>query len=227
MRSHRFDSSALVDGCKAAWPICLGYMPIGLALGVLAEKAGLTPFQTGMMSLLVYAGGAQFIAVSMIAAAASPWAIILTTFTVNLRHLLMSSALFLKLEKASGSKLALLAYGITDESFAVNLERYRQGAWNIDRVLVVNHSTNLVWIASTMLGACGGRFIPPGALGIDYALSAMFICLLVFQLRGRIYVVTAILSGMLAVLLALLLPGNYYIVLAAVVAAAVGLLLRS
>lgn len=220
------DTQTLTEGCRAAWPICLGYLPIGLALGVLAEKAGLSPLQTGLMSLLVYAGSAQFIAVSMIAAAASPLAIVLTTFMVNLRHLLMSAALMLKLEKTTSFRLAWLAYGVTDESFAVNLEKYRRGNWNLQRALVVNHSTNLVWIGSTVAGAWGGRFIPAGALGMDYALAAMFISLLVFQLRGRLYVLTALLSGGLALLLAQILSGNYYIVLAAGLAASIGLLLR-
>jgi 4-azaleucine resistance transporter AzlC len=80
------------QGLQAGWPICLGYIPIGLAFGVLAQKAGLSPLHIGLMSALVFAGSAQFIAVSMLAAGASATAIILTTFVVNLRHVLMSTA---------------------------------------------------------------------------------------------------------------------------------------
>ena len=80
-----------IDGVGAAWPICIGYIPIGLALGVIAQKAGLSPSEIGVMSLLVFAGSSQFIAVSMLSAGADIAAIILTTFMVNLRHLLMSS----------------------------------------------------------------------------------------------------------------------------------------
>ena len=83
----------LRDGAYAAWPICLGYFPIGLALGVLAQKAGLPWWAVAMMSVLVFAGSAQFICVAMLAAGASIPGIILTTFVVNLRHTLMSSAL--------------------------------------------------------------------------------------------------------------------------------------
>ena len=77
---------ALVEGSAAAWPICLGYVPIGLAFGVLAQKVGLHPFEIGLMSVLVFAGSSQFIGISMMAAGAAPGAIILTTFMVNLRH---------------------------------------------------------------------------------------------------------------------------------------------
>jgi len=57
-------TSTLKDGIRAAWPICLGYVPIGLAFGVLAQKAGLSPLAIGLMSLLVFAGSSQFIAVA-------------------------------------------------------------------------------------------------------------------------------------------------------------------
>ena len=78
------------QGLSAAWPICLGYFPIGLSLGVLAQKGGLAPWQMAAMSILVFAGGSQFIAVAMLGVAASPVAIVSTVFMVNLRHLLMS-----------------------------------------------------------------------------------------------------------------------------------------
>jgi len=87
------NGSTLFRGMAAAWPICLGYAPIGLAFGVLAQKAGLTPLEIGLMSVIVFAGSSQFIAVSMLAAGASVFSIVTTTFIVNLRHFLMSSAL--------------------------------------------------------------------------------------------------------------------------------------
>ena len=92
--------------------------------------------------------------------------------------------------------------------------------------MVVNHSANLAWIISTVLGGVGGQFIPAGAFGIDYALIAMFICLLIFQLKGRIYVMTAVVASVAAVSLALVIPGNAYIVLASIIAATVGLIAK-
>jgi 4-azaleucine resistance transporter AzlC len=197
-----------------------------MAFGVLAQKAGLSPLEIGMMSFLVFAGSAQFIAVSMLTAGASTVAIILTTFMVNLRHVLMSSSLAVFLQNEKRAKLSLMAYGVTDESFAVNHPRWDQGRWDIDRTLVVNHVANLVWIISTVCGGLGGQFIPAGALGIDYALIAMFICLLIFQLKGMIYVVTAIIAGGVAVVLAVLMPGNAHIILASIVAATVGVVIK-
>ena len=214
--------SGIVQGLISAWPICLGYIPVGLALGVIAQKAGLHPLEIGFMSLLVFAGSAQFIAVSMLSTGAGAASIIFTTFAVNLRHLLMSSSLALHLGNASKRILSLFAYGVTDESFGVNISKFRDENWDIKRALVVNHATNITWVTSTIIGGYGGQLIPAGAFGIDYALTAMFIGLLVIQLKGRKYVMTAVIAGALAIILSLALPGYLYIVLASVVAATVG-----
>ena len=219
-------SSVFKEGLTAGWPICLGYLPIGLAFGVLGQKAGLTPLQIGLMSVMVFAGSSQFIAASMLAAGASAPAIIATTFMVNLRHLLMSSALAVYLKDARRRWLALYAYGVTDESFAVNLPRFSAGDWSLSKALVVNHSANLTWFVSTVSGSVVGQFIPEGAFGIDYALIAMFICLLVYQIRERIHLITAVIAGLTAVVLARIIPGNSYIIIASITAATAGLIIR-
>jgi 4-azaleucine resistance transporter AzlC len=216
----------LIAGMKAAWPICVGYVPIGLAFGVLAQKAGIQPLAIGAMSLLVFAGSAQFIAVSMLSAGADPVSIILTTFIVNLRHILMSSSLSVYLQNCSRKFLSLAAYGVTDESFAVNLTRFRTGSWTPREALAVNQISNAAWISSTIVGGYCGELIPEGSFGIDYALSAMFISLLVLQLRGRLYILTALISGFLAVLLSVLLPGNVHVMTASLLAATLGFLIK-
>ena len=219
-------SSVLRNGLAAAWPICLGYLPIGMALGVLGQKAGLHPLAIGFMSLIVFAGSAQFIAVSMLSTGMPPLTIVMTTFVVNLRHLLMSSALAVPFKGRSRGLLTVFAYGVTDESFAVNYPKLIEGNWKIEHALVVNHAANLTWIVSTVAGGYGGQYIPEGAFGIDYALIAMFICLLIFQLRGRIYLITAFIAGLTAVGLSLLLPGNWHIILASILAATLGTILK-
>ncbi len=218
--------SILNDGLRAAWPIFVGYVPIGLAFGVLAQKAGLSALAVGLMSALVFAGSSQFIAVAMLGAGAGIASIVATTFAVNLRHLLMSSALSVHLKGVRRRWLTLFAYGITDESFALNLVRFREGGWDWRRALTVNHATNAAWVTSTVAGALGGALIPAHAFGIDYALMGMFLCLLVYQLRGRIYVLTALIAGAAAVAISLMIPGNSYIVAASVIAATAGLFIR-
>ena len=224
--SNASNSGQVRAGLVAAWPICLGFFPIGLSLGVLAQKGGLAPWQIGLMSLVVFAGGSQFIAVAMIGSGASLAAIVSTTFMINLRHLLMSSALSVHLPGVSRRFLALFAYGVTDESFAVNMARFNGGGWNRVSALVLNQITNATWFFSSVTGAYVGQFIPAGSLGIDYALTGMFICLLVFQLRGAIFAVTALIAALCSVVAYLWLPGNAYVIVSSCLAATAGYLLK-
>jgi predicted branched-subunit amino acid permease len=145
---------------------------------------------------------------------------------VNLRHLLMSSALAAHFPGVSRRFLALFAYGVTDESFAVNMARFNQGGWNRHSALVVNQATNATWFFSTLAGAYAGQFIPAASLGIDYALTGMFICLLVFQLRGAIFVATALIAILCSVAAYLWLPGNAYVIVASCLAATAGFALK-
>lgn len=204
----------------------MGYFPIGMSLGVLAQKSGLAPWQVALMSLLVFAGGSQFIAVAMLEAKGAPVAIVITTFMVNLRHLLMSSSLSLHFPNASRRFLALFAYGVTDESFAVNMSRFSQGGWSHYSALTLNHAANATWFFSTIAGTYVGQFIPTGAFGIDYALTGMFICLLVFQLKNAVAAATAVVAAVCSIVVYLLLPGNAYVIVASCTAATVGFALK-
>jgi len=219
-------SSSLAQGLLAIWPICVGYIPLGLAMGVLGEKAGLTPVQVCFMSLCVFAGSGQFIAVSMITAGASIPAIVLTTFIVNLRHLLMSSSLAVHYQGACRKKITMLSYGIVDETFAVNLNQLKNGPWGIDKAIVASYAAFFSWVASTTMGCFFGRFIPENAFGLNYALTAMFITLLIYQLNGPIFTLTAVIAGAVAVGLSLVMPGNAYIIIATLFAATAGVIIK-
>jgi predicted branched-subunit amino acid permease len=138
----------------------------------------------------------------------------------------MSSSLAVFLQGVNRTKLSLYAYGITDESFAVNNTKFNESDWDLNRSLVVNHAANTTWVVSTIIGGFSGQFIPEHAFGIDYALIAMFICLLVFQLRGRKYVIASIIAGVSAVFFSIFIPGNAYIILGAVFAATLGVFIK-
>lgn len=210
---------------SAAAPIWIGYAAVGVPFGVLAAKQGLSPLMIALMSLIVFAGSSQFIAVSMIGSGAGILSIVITTFMVNLRHVLMSSTLALHLKGQPKGLLSLFAYGVTDESFAVNLTRFNQGDWDIRRSLIVNQSANAVWFISTVAGGYLGAFIPAGALGIDYALTAMFLSLLVIQITSRLIAGIALFSGAMAVLLSRMAPGNWYVIVATMIAATLGVVI--
>ena len=106
-------------GCKNAIPIAFGYIPMGIGYAALALKAGFNPFQTVSFSILVYAGAGEIIGATMVANGATAIAIILTNFVVNLRYMVMNTAVYNKMEENSLPLNVLSAHLVTDESFAM------------------------------------------------------------------------------------------------------------
>lgn len=189
-------------GVTRALPIVLGYIPIGFAFGVLAQKNGISVLNAVLMSLLVYAGSAQLIAVGLLGAGASPLSVILTTFIVNLRHLLLSAALAPFLTRWSKTRLAAFAFELTDEAFAAHAARFPQEEPDPAETFALNVTAQSAWVLGSGLGALAGQRIPTvEPLGLDYALPALFITLLVLQIKRRVQIGVALITGALAVVL--------------------------
>src|SRR5699024_4834733 len=102
----------------AGIPVAIGYIPIAIAYGALGVASGLTWWHTVLMSFLVYAGAAQFMAVGMLAAGAGALQIVIATFVLNFRHIIMSLSLFDHLRSFALPRRVAAALGITDETFA-------------------------------------------------------------------------------------------------------------
>lgn len=214
-------------GVSRAMPITLGYVPIGFAYGVLAQKAGLSAFNTLAMSIFVYAGSSQLIAVGLFAAVTAPLSIILTTFVVNLRHMLMASALAPYLSRWGKFELSAFAYEITDESFALHSIEFPKRKPNATESLALNMTAQISWIFGSWLGMVAGGLITDVKLfALDYALPAMFIALLMMQLKDRIQLMVAIATGILAVALLLAGLSQWYVIIATIIGASLGVVLE-
>lgn len=218
---------AFRQGIKGATPVVLGYVPIGLAFGVLAAQAGLNAWEVFFMSLLVYAGSSQFIAVGMIATGASLGAIVLTTFLVNSRHFLMSASMVPYLKNFETNLLALIGFGITDETYAVAMGHVADGQKPPGFFLGLNLTSQLTWIVSTVLGNLAGNVIPdPRLFGLHFALPAMFIGLLVIQMRERLSILIALVAIILSLMFKKIIPGNWNVILAGVITATIGVVIE-
>jgi 4-azaleucine resistance transporter AzlC len=217
------DDGQFQEGARAALPIVLGYLPVGMAFGVLARQAGLSPFESGSMSLLVYAGASQFIAVEMLSKGMAWIPIVLTTFFINLRHLLMSSTVSLYFPGQSLRTMGLLSAQLTDESFAVAMADPSRISNRPRYLFALQMTSQLAWITGSVAGALFGSFLHSSSYGIPFAMPALFICLLVLQLKSRIHFCVMGLACILSLFFRTYLPGNWYIVIAAVFAAVAGL----
>ena len=172
-------------------PIAIGYLALGIACGILAQQAGLTPLEALGMSVLVFAGSGQFIGIAMMAQGAALVSIGLTIFIVNLRHLLFSSTLMNFFNGRSKNFLIGYAHGITDETFAVNLNAFET-------------ETDPRWTCEEAL--------------VSYLLIAMFLGIWVNYLTDRKMIITGLVSGLLAILLSQIVPYKLHIVLATLAA---------
>ena len=187
-------------GVRFALPIVVGYVPIGFAFGVLADKAGLSHSNTMLMSLLVYAGSSQLIAIGLFEAQAPAFSIIFTTFVVNLRHLLLSAAISPFLQGWRRSEIAAFAFELTDETFAIHSLRIASDKQSKAEAFGINMTAQVGWVFGTWLGLMAGQYLSNiEPLALDYALPAMFLALIVLQIKDRIHIVVALLSGAVSV----------------------------
>ncbi len=212
--------TGFLRGARLALPIVLGYLPVGFAFGVLAVQAGMTPVTAALMSLFVYAGSGQLIAAQLFGAGVGVASIVLTTFIVNLRHLLMSASLTPYLNRWSKPLQAWFGFELTDESFAANLARFSTSGVSRNEALGLNASAHAGWITGSIMGALFDSAIGDvRPLGLDYALPAMFIALLLphFAVPGRL--LAACSGAFLSLVFALAGAGQWSVILATVCAA--------
>ncbi|MHB1391503.1 MAG: AzlC family ABC transporter permease [Clostridia bacterium] len=178
------DGKSFKSGLKAGVPIAIGYLPIAIAFGVLAKTLGIPSIIAMLMSLIVFAGASQFVGIKLMSLGALPIEIVLATFILNLRHFLMTSYIAQNLEKGTSKKLMpILAFGITDETFAVaSIER--KGEISPKFMLGLNLMAFSFWNIGTLAGLLMSSWIPEYIIsGMGIALYAMFIGLVVPSMR--------------------------------------------
>lgn len=172
-------------GVKETIPTVLGYIGIGLAFGIIAHTSGFTALEATLMSLLVYTGAGEFALVSMYAAGSSVFAIALAVTLMSSRMLLMSLTLAPKFKVERLVKNLWLGFLLTDETFALAITKlnYTDGKLSYDWLNASNLMAYLTWAGSSCLGALLGSLVPDTkALGLDFAVAAMFLGLLYLQL---------------------------------------------
>jgi len=214
-------------GVRDTFPLLVGALPFGLIYGALGIASGLSPLATAAMSLVVFAGSAQFIAVSLVAIQTPVLVIALTTLVVNARHMLYSATLAPKLKGLGLRWLLPLGFWLTDESFVVAAKGFEERATLEDRKWYLLGSelamyTN--WFAATSLGILAGQAIEdPASWGLDFALVVTFLGMLVPMVKDRPELLAVVVAGVTAVL-ANGLPHRAGLLLAAVLGILAGVL---
>jgi 4-azaleucine resistance transporter AzlC len=184
----------LFNALKYSVPVLLGYMAIGVAFGLLLVDAGYPWWLAPVMSVIMYAGAGQYIAVGLFAAGTSLWEAVLVQLVVNARHMAYGLSL-LKRFKNAGPYRYYLIYALTDETFALlsslpedgEGEKSFTGAEGSGKnrgrfMFYVALLDQSYWVAGSAIGAAAGTLIPFNFEGIGFALTALFVVLMIEQI---------------------------------------------
>ena len=194
-------SQEFLHGCRDILPLIVGAIPFGIIFGTLAIGAGLSGWQAMGMSALVFAGSAQFIAITLITGGVGASVVLLTTFVVNLRHALYSASMQPFVRHLPGRWRVPLAFWLTDEAFAVIQHRYARDDASPHKhwfFLGAALTMYLSWQLATLAGiAFIGIAVPMMRTRpqVASALVAAVVALLTWELPYKLGLIAAALAG--------------------------------
>jgi predicted branched-subunit amino acid permease len=202
--------SVFLAAFKYSFPVLLGYLAIGIAFGLLMTDAGYPWWLSLVMSLIMYAGAGQFIAVGLFAAGAGLWEACLVQLVVNARHIAYGLTMMKRFRGAPWFCRWYLVFGLTDETFALlsslpaggeenpaeggdgtpargagvsdSRSPIPAGAGRTQFMFLVTLLDQSYWVGGSVIGAAAGTLIPFNAGGIGFALTALFVVLMVEQM---------------------------------------------
>lgn len=175
------NSHCIRRAVKDTLPVMTGYLFLGFGFGVVMERSGFGLPWALSLSLFLYAGSMQYVAVGLLTTGADLLTVALTTFLVNARHLFYGISMVEAYARVPGKPY--LIFGLTDETYSLVSQPGRAQAG--DRycfwVTLLDHT---YWVAGTALGSVAGKWIPINYEGIDFVLTALFVTIFVEQWLG-------------------------------------------
>ncbi len=212
------------EGLVSGFPVVVCYFPVAVAFGLLSKNTGVSFIDTTLFSLIVFAGASQFMALDLIKSGAAMGNIVLATFLLNLRHMMMSASLSVKMREIKKHWLIFIAFGVTDETFSVTSLSDKK--LKVPYLLTFHSVSHAAWVLGTVTGYLAGSILPisvQNSLGVG--LYAMFAALLVPEIRKSLPVLLlSILSGLIYAVITWsgIIPSSWSLVTAIVAASFIG-----
>ena len=201
------DRISFLKGMRDGVPIALGYFAVAFTLGITAGKAGMNALQSSLMSAMMLASAGEFAAISMIGSGAGVMEMIVTTVVINMRYLLMSSALSQKVQpNRPFLHRIFMSYAVTDEIFGISMTVpgklnpfYQYGAASVAAP---------GWVLGTFLGTMVGMILPaPVMSAMSVAIYGMFLAVVIPPARKNKIIATVVVISMSVSLLFQSIPG--------------------
>ncbi len=189
--------SAIVASLRAALPVMLGYVVIGLPCGIMENTIGFSPLMCFVLSCTFYSGAGQFMIPNLWLSGAPLYSIIASVSFVNTRQILYSAAFSPYFSKVGKALSFFFSATVTDESFGVNMEQFQTDeSWSATRALLVNLFCMFTWCTANALGCALGAVIDLPLAITSFAMTSIFICLLAGQRLTRQTAVVMIVSAL-------------------------------
>lgn len=218
------NKKVIFRGASAIMPLCTGDFPFSFIVGALSVSAGMSVWQSTAWSAIVIAGSAQMLALNMLKTGATLGVIIFTTLIINLRHVLYSASISGTVREASFFKKCFMSYALTDEVYATTVKEMEGNKQ--DKYLFYGSAMITfwaIWVLADFLGALVGASFPNiEKYGLDFAMVAAFIAIVVPQIKSQACTVAAVVAAVSGVLL-VILPYSLGIVVASVLGVLAGL----
>lgn len=162
-------------------PVLTGYVFLGFGFGILLHQSGYGVLWAAAMSLFIYAGSMQYVAVSLLAGGAGLLTAALTTVVVNARHLFYGISM-VDAYKDAGRKKPYMIFALTDETYSlVSRNQVPEGMDRHTYCFLVSLFDQIYWVAGSVLGSLAGTLLPINYEGIEFVLTALFVTIFVEQ----------------------------------------------
>jgi len=185
--------------------VLVSVLLVGIPFGIVARQSGLSPAEIMAMSVFVFAGASQFAMVQLFKDGVAWPVIVATVLLINLRHLLMAAALRPYFANVSLARRLAAAYILTDEAFAMAIGWFRRGRTELAYYATFAVALYVLWNAATLIGMLVGPSIgEPRRFGVDFAITATFIAIVVVGVRRRSDAIVAVAAAVMASALAFL-----------------------
>ncbi|MBM6728801.1 AzlC family ABC transporter permease [Limosilactobacillus ingluviei] len=204
-------------------PLCLSYLPIGVACGILLHAAGMNFVLTFLISIMVFSGGAQFILASLLVIDAPISTIFMTLFFLELRYALLGSSLSKYFRSSSQKFVLLFSASMNDENYAVNYLKFATDKkWTPQDALMVEHYSLISWASGNLIGGLIGSTVTIDLEIVDFALTALFIYMIVMQMRSHLSLIICLTSTALSLFFLTLTKSTLGIIIATLIASLIG-----